>query len=52
MIIRNVMFVAGFVALFVGLWWERPSLALIVAGIVGVVLPIVAMFLAPRRQKQ
>lgn len=28
----NVLAVAGLAALFVGLWWERPSLAMVCVG--------------------
>lgn len=30
--LRNIGFVGGLIMLAVGLWWERPSLALIVPG--------------------
>lgn len=31
---HNILFTAGLAAVSVGLWWERPSLALIVPGTV------------------
>lgn len=41
---RDLAALAGFVAVSVGLWWERPSLALIVPGTAIVAACTVAHF--------
>jgi hypothetical protein len=45
---RSGAFMGGLGALFVGLWWERPSLALITCGGLLVSISIVAVFTARR----
>jgi hypothetical protein len=32
--IRNGAFVGGLAAVFTGLWWERPSVALVAVGVI------------------
>ena len=33
-VIRNLLLFGGLAAAFVGLWWERPSVALVAVGII------------------
>lgn len=44
--VRSFVFMLGFCCLFVGLWWERPALALVVCGGLLVSISIAAVFIS------